>query len=57
MELRIPALRQDAPVYLDSAARPAIPAGEQMARLASGRLIPWYRAVAELRPGFAAILL
>jgi hypothetical protein len=47
-ELKILPLRQDAPVYLQEGARPAIPKGGQVARLVKVSAIPRYRAVADL---------
>ena len=49
LELRILPLRADAPIYLASGARPAIPAGGQVAKLAQVRVLPDYRVVADLR--------
>lgn len=50
LELKILPLRQDAPIYLAASARPAIPPGGQVARVSEVRVLPEYRAVADLRP-------
>lgn len=50
LELKILPLRADAPIYLGSAVKPAIPEGGQVARLTGLQLVPEYRAVADLRP-------
>ena len=50
LELRILPLRQDAPIYLAAGAKPAIPAGGQVAHVSEVRVLPEYRAVADLRP-------
>ena len=50
LELRILPLRQDAPIYLAAAAKPAIPAGGQVAQVMDVRVLPEYRAVADLHP-------
>jgi beta-galactosidase len=50
LELKILPLRQDAPIYLGAGARPAIPAGGQVAHLTEVRALPEYRIVADLRP-------
>jgi hypothetical protein len=47
-ELQILPLREDAPIYLSSGARPDIPKGGQVARLVKVRVIPEYGAVADL---------
>ncbi len=36
-------LRADAPIYLDDLARAKLPAGEQVATLATLRIVPEYR--------------
>ena len=50
LELKILALRSDAPIYLASGARPGMASGEQVAKVAEVRVVPEYRAVAALRP-------
>ena len=50
LELKILPLRQDAPIYLAAAAKPAIPAGGQVAQVTEVRVLPEYRAAADLRP-------
>ena len=50
LELKILPLRGDAPVYLGAGVRPAIPDGGQVAKLTEVRVVPEYRAVADLRP-------
>jgi hypothetical protein len=48
LELRILPLRADAPIYLASGARPAIPAGGQVAKVTEVWVLTEYRAVANL---------
>ena len=50
LELQILPLRQDAPIYLAAAAKPAIAAGGQVAKVTEVGVLPEYRAVADLRP-------
>lgn len=50
LELQILPLRQDAPIYLATGVKPLIPAGGQVAQLAEVRVLPEYRAVADVRP-------
>jgi hypothetical protein len=50
LELKILPLRQNAPIYLAASAKPAIPAGGQVAQVTEVRVLPEYRAVADLRP-------
>jgi hypothetical protein len=50
LELKILPLRQDAPIYLAAGAKPAIPAGGQVVQVTDVRVLPEYRAVADLRP-------
>ena len=50
LELKILPLRQDAPIYLAEGARPAIPAGGQVAQVTEVRVLPEYRVVADIRP-------
>jgi hypothetical protein len=49
LELKILPLRADAPIYLASEAKPAIPAGGQVAQVTDVLVVPEYRAVADLR--------
>jgi hypothetical protein len=48
--LEILPLRQDAPIYLAAGARPALPPGGQLAKVAEVVVLPQYEAVADLRP-------
>jgi beta-galactosidase len=50
LELKILPLRQDAPIYLATGVKPVIPAGGQVAQVTEVRLLPEYRAVADVRP-------
>ena len=50
LELVILPLRDGAPIYISKEARPAIPAGGQVAKVTEVRVLPVYKAVAELRP-------
>ena len=50
LDLQILPLRADAPIYLAGDARPAIPAGGQIARLVEVQVLAEYEAVANLRP-------
>ena len=50
LDLEILPLRADAPVYLAAEARPAMPAGGQIARLMEAAVLPVYEAAATLLP-------
>jgi hypothetical protein len=50
LELEILPLRGDAPIYLASAAKPSIPSGGQVARVAEVRVMPVYQAIAAIHP-------
>jgi beta-galactosidase len=50
IELRILPLRQDAPIYLPSGARPAQPPGGERVSLKEVRVVPEYEVVARLNP-------
>ena len=50
LELRILPLRDHAPIYLPAGARPAIPAGGQVARLQEVQIVPIYRVALEVAP-------
>ena len=48
LELRILPLREDTPIYLPQAARPAFPASGEIAKLISVRVVPEYEVVRDL---------
>jgi len=50
LELQILPLRQDAPIYLAAGVRSAAARERQAARLVEIKVIPEYRALADLRP-------
>ena len=50
LELQILPLRADAPIYLASEAKPVIPSGSQIARVANVQVMPVYRAIAAIHP-------